>query len=372
MEKIVVLHVTQAMGGVKTFLENLIGHSTGSFIIHIVLAPEDREFDDFCKTHDIQYFPVKIGRGINPFSDFGALWTITRHIKRLKPDVIHTHSAKGGFLGRLAGRLTRRPVLYTPHAFSYLPFTGFRRTVFYSLERIARKWTRLLVAVSASEANRAIFEVGFNTEKVRVVMNSINVDNVSPRKDYSHATRVRMIGRLTHQKNPLLFLKIANKLSKLYPEVQFAILGAGLHDHLIREIREYMAEHQLDAKVSLEQWGDHSTSEAFINSTDVFVMTSVFEGLPYSLLEAMAKGIPCVTSKADGNADVIQNGENGFACITEDEYCEKIGRLLENEALREAIGCAGLEYVIRHHNIKDAVVKFEEIYASVARAAKKD
>ncbi len=174
-----------------------------------------------------------------------------------------------------------------------------------------------------------------------------------------------MIGRLTYQKNPILFLEIANAILKKYPQVNFSILGAGLHDHLMEEIEEYIQENNLVGKIDFQQWGDHNKSNEFLENTDIYVTTSVFEGLPYSLLEAMSKGIPCVVSKADGNSDIIQNNENGFACTHLEEFQSKIELLMNSESVRRKIGEAGFRYVKDKHEIEDAVLQLEQTYSRV-------
>ena len=108
--------------------------------------------------------------------------------------------------------------------------------------------------------------------------------------------------------------------------------------------------------------GDQQTSKNFIEEADIFVMTSIFEGLPYSLLEAMSFGVPCVVSNVDGNKDVVHNYENGFSCNTHDEFCEKITLLIENPDLRAKLGLSGQHYVAAHHNITDNIKDLNQLY----------
>jgi len=114
--------------------------------------------------------------------------------------------------------------------------------------------------------------------------------------------------------------------------------------------------------VEILPWGDDNTSKTFLAETDIFVMTSVFEGLPFSLLEAMAVGIPCVVSKVDGNTDVIHNMENGMSCLTEHEFCSKLEMLINNISLRKTLGSVGAAYVNHHHNLTNMALKLAEFY----------
>ncbi|MXV16698.1 glycosyltransferase [Hufsiella ginkgonis] len=357
-----ILHITQATGGVKTYTAHILAYADPHAFEFVVIAPQDGSFQQFCAERAITYYPLNLERDTNVFTNLSLLARIVGIIKKEKPDIIHTHSAKGGFLGRLAARFTSSKVIYTPHAFSYLPFSGIKRTIFFLLELSVKKYTTMLLAISYSEANRAIYELGYKKENVRIILNAIPPAAGNLVRSYSSCTEIRMIGRLTHQKNHFLFLEIASFLSKKYAWLRFAILGAGIHDHQEKDIREYLREHKLEDRVRIEAWGDPLTSKRFLTETDIFVTTSVFEGLPFSLLEAMASGIPCVVSKVDGNTDVIQNNENGFACLSREEFCTKIELLIHDCELRETIGQAGYQYVKTVHNLETNLKQLEAIY----------
>ena len=365
MNKKKVIHITQATGGVKTYTAYVLDYADSNQFDFVIIAPADVFFEKFCRDKGIVYYPVNLERGLNPFANVSILIKIIRIIKKEKPDIVHAHSAKGGFLGRLAGKLTRSIVIYTPHGFSYLSFSGLHRVMFYFLELVAKKWTKLLLAISHSEAGRSVYELGFTKERVKVILNSIDSTIAIPLKDYGSCTHIRMIGRLTLQKNPLLFLEIADNLLKIYPFLKFSILGAGIHDDLTEEINFYLREKDLSSKIEILNWGDQETSRHFTQQADIFLMTSIFEGLPYSLLEAMSLGVPCVVTDVDGNKDVIRNNENGFSCNTLNQFCEKITALIESSALREKIGQAGRNYVKDHHSIQHNIKQLEGIYINL-------
>lgn len=359
------MHITHALGGVQTYLEYILSYSDKTRFEYIIVAPYNPTFQQFC-LRLANYYPLKIKREINPFSDVLLLIKLIRLIRKERPDVLHVHSAKGGFLGRLAGMFSNVKVLYTPHGFSYLSFTGVKRMFFFMLECISRRWSNVLLAVSQSEANRAVFEIGYKPAKIKVIINSICPNLQFSSRNYNNCYRIGMIGRLTYQKNPMLFLEIASMLLKKYPDLQFSILGAGLDDHLGAALNDFISSKNLQQQVSLLPWGNGHTSRSFIENSDIFVMTSVFEGLPFSLLEAMTGQCACVVSKADGNNDVIQNNENGFACLTANEFCEKIELLIHNKALREQFGKAAHQYILDKHNIGYAMAQLDELYQKLS------
>ena len=362
MHRTKIVHVTQSLGGVKTYIEHLLNHSDRRKFNYVVIAPANAEFQQLCDGASVKYYTIKSQRNVNVIKDIQAFFRILSILKKEKPDIIHAHSAKGGLVGKVIGKILGLKTVYQPHAFSFLSFTGLKRVAFYLLEYLTKPFTNILLSVSYSEANRAIHEVGYKAKNVKVVLNAIPVNVNLPFKNYTDVKRIGMIGRLTEQKNPLLFLRVANVLLKTYPHLSFSILGAGMTDNLSKEIYDFMLLHDLTDKVEILNWGDNKTSNTFLQNTDVFMLTSVFEGLPYSLVEAMALGIPCVVSKVDGNTDVIHNNENGFACLSDDEFVEKISMLVENQDLRRRLGQAGYRYIKAKHDIQQNVKQLESVY----------
>ncbi len=350
-----------------TYLEHVFNYTNQEEYEFVVIAPEHYEFELFCKQHSVTYYPIKIQRSINPVKDGSAFFKIISILRMERPDIVHTHSAKGGFIGRLAATFFDVRVVYSPHAFSYLSFKGMKRIIFYSLEYVAKKWTDVLLSVSFSEANRAIYELDYDSYQVKTILNAIPVDENLPFRNYEQCIKIGMIGRLTYQKNPLLFLEVAFEMIKKNPLLEFSILGAGLTDHLACEIEDFITKNKIRQNINILSWGDNDTSRNFLKNQDLFVMTSVFEGLPFSLVEAMALGIPCVVSKVDGNTDVIQNYENGFSCLTKSEFQKKIELLIESEDLRRQIGQAAYRYVKTTHDINQNIKKLEELYTDLHR-----
>lgn len=332
----------QGFGGLYTYVKQIFEQIDTSAFEMILLAPENEECRQFCAEKDITYETIEIERGLSVVKDWRALFTMKRYIKKLSPDIVHAHSAKGGFLGRIASKWTKVPSIYTPHGISYLGFTGLKRLLFFGLEVFAKRYTNYVLACSESERIRCAWEVGINSSKIAVLPNSIPVElSYEERTVRSFEPQKRLhigvIARLTYQKNPLLFVQVAHHLLEKYPWATFSILGAGLHDHQKVEVEELIEQYGLRSRFTIYQWGSFPSARDYLRTLDVFMMTSVFEGLPFSLLEAMDEGILCVTSKCDGCNDVIQHGSNGFACMTTGEFVDAISAVVESSGLYQKI-----------------------------------
>ena len=356
-----ILHVTQSFGGVQSYIIGIVENSRKEFRHSIACQPTslvDRFIDCGAK-----WYRVSLVGKPSPFADLRSLFQLIRIISRCCPDVIHMHSAKAGFIGRLAARLAgfRGTVIYTPNAFSYLGFRGFRRSLFLALERTARPWTDVLLAVSGSEGGRSINEVGFDPRKVKIVPNAIECRGKA--RSYGFRSKVGMVGRLGFQKNPELFIEVALRVHQRFPRVTFALLGEGYHDLLKESVLKLIRENAAEAYIEVLKWGQHNMRD-FYEELDLLLHTSRFEGLPFVLLEAMDSGLPVVATDVDGNRDAVVDSVTGYLLSQDDVtgMAERVCQILESEELRARLGLAGQQRVHDHFNIETRIREIEHVY----------
>jgi glycosyltransferase involved in cell wall biosynthesis len=235
-----------------------------------------------------------------------SLLALVRLIRRIRPDVVHTHSSIGGLLGRTAAALCRVPAVYTPNG-----VTDVRAGVL--VEQALRPLTARLVAVSTSEAARVGDLRLIAEERVRVVPNGIDLDRRPPPFDLrahldvpSDVPLVGTISRLVPQKDPLTWVEMAARVAKERPEARFVIIGDGaLRDDVSRAVADAGLDDVLHVVAHLPE------ADRALPSMDVFVMSSVFEGAPYAPLEAMRACVPLVLTDVAGSADLVTDGVEG-------------------------------------------------------------
>ncbi|MDR2951413.1 MAG: glycosyltransferase [Prevotella sp.] len=365
--KIKLLYITQSFGGVEIYIRQIIEYIDYTKFELTIIAPPNRTFSEYCKEKGIEYLAIHMVRGLNVWLDIKSFFQIRRIIKRLGPDIIHLHSSKAGVIGRIASKQLKKKSIFTPHGISYMSFSGLKRAIFLMVEAFTKKYTYKVLGCSYSEAIKMRFEVGIPSFKIDAIPNAILINSAIDKTFNKHADIIRIgsIARLTYQKNPLLLVQIAERIIKLYPNVRFSILGSGLEDHLKNETFDLIEQYGLSSKFEILPWGDRETSLQYLKSLNIFILTSIFEGLPLSLLEAMSLGTPCITSKSDGCNDVIQNNENGFSCIIIEEYVNAISRLIEDEILQKRIGENAHNFVKEHHNIESYIRKIESYYERI-------
>ncbi len=370
MNRIKVLHITQSVGGVETYLKQVLSTIDHTKFEIVIIGTISEYLEPYCTKYNVRFRRLKMARGFNPFLDVISIFQLIGIIRKEKPALTHLHSSKGGFLGRIATKLAGYKSLFTPHALSYLSFSGMKRVLFFMLELFGKKFTYKILAVSYTESNRLVYELGFKRENIFIIPNSLIITELNDVRDkglYQLETPIKFgtIGRLTPQKNPLLFVDIANGvIKKLGTDAHFYFLGIGEHDHLMNEVVAKIKEYGIEENVHLLQRGDLNTSRSFLQQINAFLFPSVFEGLAYALLEAMHEAVPCVVSNVDGNNDMIQNNMNGFACITPQEYIESLCTIATDNQKAKQLGDAARDLIIREHDLKKNIRKLEEVYES--------
>ena len=251
---------------------------------------------------------VPMQRRIAPLADFLALGRITCLLRQLRPDVVHTHSSKAGFLGRLAARRAGiRTTVHTPHAFAFEDTSApLRGRCYRALERMAIPWTTRLIAVSEHERELAL-ALGFAAEQVVQVANGIEVNAQLPIRSStldlpSSVPTVTFLARLCRQKAPDLFLAAIPEILAQVPAARFRIAGEG-------PWRKWTEQ-----QVARQVWRDrvtfgvaHTEAEVAqeLAAATVLAMPSRWEGLPYTLLEALQAGTPVVVADVGGVRDVV-------------------------------------------------------------------
>lgn len=370
MKKIKIMHITQSVGGVATYLYQVVQHIDKEKF-ELVIVSSEKEFEKFEQAYDIKYYKVKMSRGFSLLNDTKLFFSLRSILKKEKPAIVHLHTAKAGFTGRIVTKIFGYKSLFTPHGGSYLSFTGGRRMMFFMMEIIAKKFTYKLLAVSQTEARRFIYEVGIPKKDVYTIPNALTIttgqETTADKLNILKGKfKIGTIGRLTYQKDPLLFVDIANAVIKQNPDVYFYFLGAGFHDHLKQQVEEKIKEYAIANNVMFLNKGDHAGALDFLRQLDIFLLPSLYEGLPYALLEAMLAGVPCVVSKCDGNNDVISNNINGFSCLGCEEFSETILQLIDDPEMARSIGEKGKQFVMQKHDMRNAIHLLENIYTEMA------
>ncbi len=266
-----------------------------------------------------KYFLSELKHPIQPFWDFLALRRITEILRLEKVDLVHTHSSKAGFLGRWAAKRAGVPrILHTVHGWGFYPGQFFLvKWLYQALERWAAAFTEKLITVS-EENKRAGLAAGIGRpEQYEVIHSGVDPKQyalnpaaaLKARRLFKTENRptVLILSNFKKQKSPLDVVKVAEALAPRLPNVLFLWAGDG---PLLPEVKKRIQASNLKANFDLLGWRE-DIGQLFAAS-DVLLLTSIYEGLPRVVLQAMAAGKPVVASAVSGTPEAVQDGVSGF------------------------------------------------------------
>jgi len=329
------------------------------------------------------FFVPKLRREINPFADLSALGQIRRKIRQVLksnpgvPAVVHTHSSKAGILGRWAARLEKvTAVIHTFHGFGFHPWqAGPVRGAFQLAEILTSKVTDGFIMVSRAN-ERVARSLGITGgRRVALIRSGISLEEFSHRPELRGRIRrelsipdgmkvVTQISCFKAQKSPVDFVKVAAKIAPLEPGAFFLMVGDGV---LRPQVESAIARCGLKGRLRLLGW--RRDIPEILHDTDVLLLTSLWEGLPRVLPQAMAVGVPAVVTRVDGSPEAVLDGVNGFVVEPRDVegMAARVVQLLRDPELRRKMGEEGRKRV-QEFDIDEMVRKQEEFYLELVEA----
>jgi glycosyltransferase involved in cell wall biosynthesis len=222
--------------------------------------------------------------------------------------VIHLHSAKAGFLGRLAGALKHRidACIFTPHGWSFWAFSGPEAALYLQLERVAARWCRSIVAVSHDERAAGLDRRVGTPAQYTVIHNGVDAERFT-RTRTPVAGRVLLVGRLSRAKRPDIALQVLRVVRERVPNAELHIVGGGPEEPRVRRLVD---ELQLGDSVRL--LGRRDDVGDLLADAQCLLLSSDYEGCPIAVLEAMAAGVPVVATDVGGVPELVVDGETGL------------------------------------------------------------
>lgn len=247
--------------------------------------------------------PIKMRRPVCPH-DLAAAMMLRRMLGPARFDVVHSHSSKAGALARLAGIGGDAAQVYSPHGF--VTMSGVASPIYRPIERALSHLADAIVAVSEKERQHAV-SLGIDAAKVHVVANGIPESLILTKPPRTNkGFTVGFVGRLCDQKNPLLALDAFALLHRMRPDSRLVMIGGG-------ELEEVVARRveTLGLGASIELAGN-SPALARYPTFDALLCSSSYEGMAVTFLEALANGVPIVSTDVGGVDELVLPGETGF------------------------------------------------------------
>lgn len=374
-QKVNILHVLNSRAGVDVYVRYLCQFlPSEEYNITIVRSIYDGEHS-FKNDKDqiLKEYRIPIVREISFLKDVKSLFKLLKIIKQEKPNFIHCHSAKGGVLGRIAAYLMRTPVVYTPHAFSYLSSkTSLKGKLFLFIEKLLRikKGKGILLACAETEAQRAITDINYDPQVAKFWSNSIpEIETTKPTKEIITIDKpyACTIGRPSYQKNLSFVIDALSPVVKAIPDFQFIIMGIGHYSPEVDALKAQIQKLKLQNNITLVDWTDREHILDILSDSLFYVTTSLYEGLPYSLLEAMVLSKPPIASNIDGNTDLITDGENGYLFELDDinALSNYMIHLYKSPELRDQLGRAAKDSILENNSLPRNIATLKKVYSQL-------
>ncbi|RQW05867.1 glycosyltransferase family 1 protein [candidate division KSB1 bacterium] len=328
--------------------------------------------------HDIQKTGVKIDlietmqRRSHPLNDLLSVWHVYWYIRKEKPDIVHTHTAKAGAVGRLAAFFARTPViLHTFHGHSFENYFSRPLTTFFILlERILARISTRIIAIS--ELQKADLTEKYKIarpDRVALVKIGLELGPYLARGKTNDlkqslgladdAILVGTVGRLVPIKNFAMALRVMAKIRISNPRVHLCIAGDGPERGRLAELAKELDLHQA---VHMPGWIFNMPS--FYAGIDIFMLTSLNEGTPVSILEAMASRCPVVATAVGGVPDLIKDKVNGYCCASNDvtAMSNHINSIIKNQKMASDLCEAARQFVIQEYSKEKFISEIEDLY----------
>ena len=352
-----VVHITEAFeGGVVEFLKYLT-NGTRDIQYTIIYGRHhiyEKMYTSFPENVTFIPWPAATAK-ISPLKDAKALQALISILKKQKPfDIVHLHSAKAGILGRIAARIVnQKAVIYTPHGATFLrkDVSVISRNIFMLIEKAITVFPGKVVGVSKSEADvykkAGIKSLYINNGKSfnSFIKKEFNKDNFT----------IVTTGRIMPQKNPALFNKIALAFIN-NPKIKFLWVGDGNRSSFLTS-----------PNIKITGWLNSNEVEKLLCTAHLYISTALWEGLSYSVLEAMSVKLPLLLNNCSGNIDLIQNDVNGFLFNNETEAINLINQYYNNRELLAVHGQASFNILQSGFSATQMINKYKELYRSMLR-----
>lgn len=350
-----IVHVVEPLAtGINTFILQLTRNiSDAEHIVLHGIRKEGQNIDEIKaeypkNTRFIHWENAQ--REIAFTKDFKAYRELRNKLKELQPDIIHLHSSKAGILGRLAAHAVgNKKVVYTPNAASFLrtDISNFKRKVFEKIEQKAAKYPGKIISSSTCEEN-AYKKLKIPTQ---LIYNGAQIIPKNTKK--KNVFTVVNCGVVSIQKNPSLFNEIASHYKEDHG-IRFIWIGNGDSENSLNS-----------PNIEVSGWKSKNDVFELLHSADLYLSSSLWEGLPLAGIEAMGSGLPLLLNDCPGNNNLVFPEENGFLFKSKEEAILLLDRIKKDEKFRSNLSKGSNQ--IYQDNFTDTACSaaYKELYKSL-------
>jgi len=315
-------------------------------------------------TAQVQVVALNQSGGNNPV----LVYRLYRFLRQQRPHIVQTHNWATLLEGFLGAKLAGVPLIV--HA-EHGTIESRARNLF--LQRHLWKKVHRVLCVSQAHRRRLADTVRFPYQRLQPILNGVDTSLFAPRPGDRKSLRTQLglkpeclyigtVGNLRPVKNHALLLRVSQQVCRRYQNVRFVLIGHGpLREQLAAYAQELGIQHQV------QFLGTRADIPELLNALDIFVLPSLSEGLPMSVLEAMACGLPVVATQVGGLPEVIEDGKTGLLVPSQDEQQLTLALevLIQHEKQRKVLGEQGRKRVVEHFSVQKMTNEYQELYESL-------
>jgi glycosyltransferase involved in cell wall biosynthesis len=334
----VLLLITLAeVGGAQTYVSSLLPALADRFDV-VVAAHGPGPLRRAAEEAGVRFIALEhLRRPISPWRDLAGFVELVRLLQRERPDILHANSSKAGILGRLAASAAGVPIrIFTVHGWAFAAHSGLASLLYRWADRLVGPLTTVTVCVSENDQSAGIRARTCSAEQTVVIRNAVPLDAIPRARHEGPRPLLVSVGRLKAPKDSLTLVRALAALPA--GSFEALIVGDGPDRPALEDELRVLG---LDDRVRLV--GERHDVQALLADGDVFVLSSTSEGLPVSVLEAMAAELPVVASRVGGVPELVVDGKTGLLVPPGDphELAAALRRLVNDRDLRRRLGAAG-------------------------------
>ncbi|MBB1481807.1 glycosyltransferase family 4 protein [Pseudoalteromonas sp. SG41-2] len=330
-----------------------------------LIYKESGELTKYAESAGIKsIFIDSLVREISLINDLKAFYRLYRLCRQEKFDVVHTHSSKTGVLGRIAAKLAGVPmVVHTVHGFSFpAAQSKFAKSLYFIMEYVGSKFSDKVICLHQDDKYIAVNQLKTKESNVCVIANGVNTDKFYPAAGNAQNNKkvIGMVGRLWPQKDPITLAKAGVKLFSRRSDFEIRFIGGG---ELEVSLKEIINEAKAEQHIRLLGWKDDIAEQ--LREFDVFVLPSLWEGMPLAILEAQSTKLPCVVSNIQGNNHLVKDQFDGllFEPKDVDGLVKCLEKLLDDPDFADRLATNARNKIESDFDINDRTKKVCQLYA---------
>lgn len=371
LNKIRIMHVAQAAGGVDRYLRMLFKYLNKNKFENILVCSYDFHEEDYIGLVD-SFEYVEMTRNIGG-NDLKAIKKVRTLIKKYAPDIVYAHSSKAGAIARIAAIGLKSHCIYNPHGWAFnMRCSAKKKAIYTVIERVAAPFCDRIICISDAEKQSALDNKICGECKLQVIINGVDIDayengvhGVVKRKDLNipeAAFVVGMVGRISPQKAPDIFIKMAKLVKDEVPNAHFIIVGSG---YLEDKIKQYANDNGFLDSLHITGWVNEPMN--YVELFDVACLLSRWEGFGLALPEYMMAGKPIVASEVDAIPNIVKNRKNGLLVRVDDAVgaSKAVLQIYQEDGLKDKLVAQELDDVHVKYDARRVSEEHGEMFENI-------